>query len=485
MTPRYKDFLNQPILSLSKTDHLTGRDFVQGGTLIVGDPGSGKSSTSSKQIICAFMRAGMGGVLHTVKSEDTANYLEYARECGREKDVIVFSEESGLTFDPLAYEWSRTTGRGAGSIESCIDYFSTLLSIGKPQGGGAESRFWDLAAEQLMRNAIQLIKLAGESLSIVNIARAIASFPQQANEQEDRAWQDRSYTASLIEDIRRKQDSITADQWQDLDVSTDFIFDRWPNLDPRPRSSIEMTFAGLADKFMYNPMRKIFASGTFSFTPEETTHKRKILIIDFPVLEYGKETARLIQIMVKLTFQRAWLRHKYTPGCCHGAFLVQDEFQLLTSRFESHFAQTCRGSGIAMLCITQTILNLAEELGETQPGSKTKAFLGNLGLKIAHRTTCFDTATYFADVIGKEWKFVGNFSSGSGSEAGQSQASVGGSHQLVHVVDPIEFTRLQRPDSTNPNATAIVYRGGDIFHATKTERNTQGRNFLRVSFTRE
>src|SRR5580704_11819740 len=125
--PQPIDILDMPILSLSDKDYLTARNFFQGGTLIVGDPGSGKSSTSSKQIICAFMRAGMGGVLHTVKSEDTANYLEYARECGREKDVIVFSEESGLQFDPLAYEWSRPTGRGAASIEACIDYFSTLL----------------------------------------------------------------------------------------------------------------------------------------------------------------------------------------------------------------------------------------------------------------------------------------------------------------------------------------------------------------------
>jgi hypothetical protein len=52
-------------------------------------------------------------------------------------------------------------------------------------------------------------------------------------------------------------------------------------------------------------------------------------------------------------------------------------------------------------------------------------------------------------------------------------------------VDPVEFTRLQRPDGKNPSATAIVYRGGDIFQATKTERNPQGSNFLPVTFTRE
>jgi hypothetical protein len=484
MSPRIPNILDQRILSLSDVDHLTLRNFVQGGTLIVGDPGSGKSSTSFKQIICAMMRAGLGGLLHTTKSEDTANYLAYARECGREADVIVFSEDSGLKFDPLAYEWARTTGRGAGSIESCIDYFSTLLSLGKQtSGGGGDHRFWELASEQAMRHAIQLIKLAGEPLSIVNIYRAISSFPSAPEQQEDEGWQASSYTASLIEGIRQRRSTLTEHQWQDLEVSTDFIFTRWANMDPRPRSSIEMTFAGLADKFLHHPMKNTFAGGEFSFRPEDCTHRRKLIIVDFPVLEYGKETARLIQTMVKTTFQRAWLRHKFTPGCCHGAMLVQDEFQLLTTRFESHFAQTCRGSAIAMLCATQSILNLAEELGETQPGSKTKAFLNNLGLKIAHRTTCFDTASYLSEVVGKEWRYLDNFSSGSGSEGGSSHSSVGGSRQLVPIIDPLVYSQLERPDSDSPYAAAIVYNGGEIFNATK---DAQGRakNFLKVLFSR-
>ena len=485
MSPRYKDFLEQPILSLSESDILNGRAFVNGGTLITGDSGVGKSSTSLRQIISGLMRAGAGGVLHTVKPEDTANYIAYARECGREDDVIVFNEESGLQFDPLAYEWDRKTGRGAGMTEACIDYFSTLLSIGKPHGGSGENRFWELAAESVMRTAIHLIKLAQEPLSIINIARAITSFPARPEEQEEEHWRNNSYTASLIEAIRDRRATLSESQWEDLETATDSAFTYWANLDPRPRSSIQATFSGLADKFMYHPMRHIFASGRYSFTPEQTTHERKIIIIDFPVNEYGKETATLIQIMVKLTFQRAWLRHKYTPGCCHGGFIIQDEFQLLTSRFESFFAQTCRSSGIAMVCATQSILGLADQLGESQPGSKTKGFLNLLTLKIAHRTTCFDTATYFADTIGKEWHYVPNFNAGSGQESGHGHTNVGGSEQLLHIVDPIEFTRLESPDGNNPRATAIVYRGGEIFNATKTERNPQGQNFLRVAFTRE
>jgi hypothetical protein len=483
MSPRIPNILDRPILSLSDSDVLYGRDFFQGGVLIVGDPGSGKSSTSLKQITCSLLRAGLGCVFLTVKSEDTANYLAMARECGRSGDVRVLSEDSQMTFDPLAYEASRLSGKGAGFVEATVDYISTLMSIGKPPGGG-EARFWELSAEQITRGSVILLKLAGELPSIVNVSKAITSFPTYPGQQDDELWLAGSYTASLIERIRERRSTLTEDEWQDLETATDLAFGQWAGLDPKTRGSIEMTLSGLIDRFKYNPLRRIFASGTYSWTPEQVTHEGLILIVDFSVSEYGRESAPLISTMVKLTCQRAWLRHKYVPGCCRGAFIVQDEFQLLMSKFESFFSQTCRGSAVTTLCATQSILGLAEVMGESQPGSKTKGFLSNLGLKIAHRTTCPDTANYFADVIGKEYRYMENFSAGSGHEPGSGHTNVGGSRQLVHIVDPIEFTRLERPDSSNPRATAIIYRGGDIFNATKTERNPQGCNYLRVSFTR-
>ena len=57
--------------------------------------------------------------------------------------------------------------------------------------------------------------------------------------------------------------------------------------------------------------------------------------------------------------------------------------------------------------------------------------------------------------------------------------------QLVHIIEPIEFTRLMKPDATNPYAQAIVYMSGRTFNATKTEHNPKGRNYLSVLFSRE
>jgi len=255
--------------------------------------------------------------------------------------------------------------------------------------------------------------------------------------------------------------------------------------DEKPRGSIEMTFSGMADKFLFSPFREMFASGAYDFSPEQITHEGKLVILDIPILQYGRETSRLMQIIVKLVCQRQWLSHAYLPGCCNGAMLVQDEFQTLFSRFENHFVQVCRASAIIPLYATQTILNVAEEMGQQQPGPKSKAFLNNLSIKIAHNSAgCPVTCQYLADTIGKEYRYLDGFNAGEAA-GGHSHAGISGQKHLVHIVEPIEFTRLTAPDGRNPCAEAIVYLGGKTFNVTRTGKNPRGRNYLKVTFSRD
>jgi type IV secretory pathway TraG/TraD family ATPase VirD4 len=155
-----------------------------------------------------------------------------------------------------------------------------------------------------------------------------------------------------------------------------------------------------------------------------------------------------------------------------------DEFQLLMHRFQNHFVQVSRSSGVCVIALTQTLLNLAEELGETHLCSKTKAFLTNLGIKIALRSTCPDSCTNYSNVIGKTYKYMPNYSAGTTGESGQGHTNFGGSRQLVYQVEPFKFSALSRPGGQNPLAEAIVFCGGDHFNAAPS------RNHLRVHFSR-
>ena len=82
--------------------------------------------------------------------------------------------------------------------------------------------------------------------------------------------------------------------------------------------------------------------------------------------------AALINVIIKLIFQRAWLRRNLSESP-NPVFLWQDEFQYFVTRRDNFFQQTCRGSRVAVVCLTQNILNLSEELANSSPARKRRA----------------------------------------------------------------------------------------------------------------
>jgi hypothetical protein len=84
--------LDRPLLDLSRHDLWTVRDACA-GILIFVDTGSGKTSGSGQSIAAAMLRAGFGGLVLTIKGNETERWREYAARWGRESDLIVFSSE--------------------------------------------------------------------------------------------------------------------------------------------------------------------------------------------------------------------------------------------------------------------------------------------------------------------------------------------------------------------------------------------------------
>src|SRR5262249_36114266 len=153
-----------------------------------GGLGSGKSSTSGRALALGMLRAGMGGLVLTVKSDETEHWREYAALTGRTDDLIIFNDRTGLAFDPLAYFWNMP-GRGGGFLETIIELFTTLISIGKQDVGSNNERFFELAVEELIRAALVLLSAAGEAISIVSIHNLIVSLPVSPDQIENDQWQ--------------------------------------------------------------------------------------------------------------------------------------------------------------------------------------------------------------------------------------------------------------------------------------------------------
>lgn len=449
-------------------------------TGILGLTGSGKTSNVGHHLAHALLSSGAGGLVLTVKPEETDRWLRYAEEAGREDDVIRFSADSGHTFDFMHYMMNRP-GRGAGMLDSVLDMLSTALEIGKPQGQNVSAeKFFEGASEQLMRNAIAALRLAGHSVSIVSMANFIDSLPLHPNHVQAPQPTNASFYAEILAAIRERQSSFTQAQWNDCATALYFCGHDWPNMDPRTRSNIHATWNAMACRFMYEPLRSIFCSGHSSVIPEMITQAGKILIIDFSVHEYGT-TGQLINGIWKLVSEAAWLRRDVEAEGGTLGFVWQDEVQrlILPRGKDAQFSQTCRSALIANVFITQSVMNLAETFGEHHLGPKTKSWLANTGNLIFCANTCADTNLFASDLVGRDYMHLRSSGIGAGAP------HVGTQEHLDHIVIPRTFSRLRRPSADQPVAEAIVVKGGETFEETRTQKNPEGDAFLRAGFHRD
>ena len=124
--------LDKPLIKFSndQLDYWTIRDAVR-GTQIFGGIGSGKSSGSGKTIAKAFLKNGFGGLVLCAKPDERENWVAYAKETGRENDLIIFGEGSEHEFNPLEYEMTRG-GKGAGEVFNLANLFMEILQNGQP-----------------------------------------------------------------------------------------------------------------------------------------------------------------------------------------------------------------------------------------------------------------------------------------------------------------------------------------------------------------
>jgi hypothetical protein len=478
----FDPILDRVILQLTAQDAIRFRDVAAGGCLTLGGLGSGKTSTVGAMAARSFLSGPYGGAILSVKGDEPDHWRQLIKEAGREKDLIEFGPDSSTSFDPLAY--IAATGKSVALTESIAELFNNLIAVGKVYQPSSGERYFEEAVAELVRAMVVALTNADEPITITSIHSILCSLPRMPEDVDSEHWKSSSFCAQIVAKLRARRDSFSRAKWNDLDVALVHLLERFPGLDPKTRSNVESTLTGLCSKFLYEPFRSLFCSGRCDFTPEQLTHDHKILLVSMPLLEVGRDTGRLCQVLMKLILGRGWLRHQYRPGCCHGAFLYIDEASFLMSRMDTYFHMVCRSSAIAPFLLMQNILTMSgDEFGEQVPGSKTLGFLGLIGTKIFLANNETLTNNYAADLIGKTYAYLDSWNAGSSEN--HHHTGISGNKQLMHLVEPMAFTQLLRPDGEQKIAEAIVHMSGRTFRATQSPTRPQGLPYLRVYFSRE
>ncbi|PCI10964.1 hypothetical protein COB72_02275 [bacterium] len=455
--------LDRPLLKFAGKDAWTIRDACA-GTLIFGGTGSGKTTGSGQAIAMAMLRAGFGGLVLTVKSEETDRWREYMERCGRSDDLIIFSPENEHRFNFLEYERRRST-RGGGSTGNIVRLFTTVMAVG--EGGaksGGDSAFWEKALKQLLRNILDALRLADREMTLENMMKVVTSAPQSREETESDEWKERSYLFDTLAIARER--TTDEESLRTLRLTTGYWLDEFATvMDPRTRGNIVSTFTTTVDGFMRGDLHKLFGT-TLNITPEETL-EGKVIVIDLPEKQFH-ELGKIAQIVWKTCWQRMLEETKRRPSTSRPVMLWIDEAQNFITESEPFFLQTVREKKGCCVYLTQAISNYLHALG---PGhdATVESFLAVPSTKIFHCNSDPETNEWAERVICENWSLntTQNVADGDGKSPMQrfkeKQISISLSRSRMPRVFASEFGELKNGGPPDYVVGAILTQAGKRF----------------------
>src|SRR5947207_3809020 len=157
-TSQPQDELDQPLLFFGD-QALTLRACCE-GIFVTGSSGSGKTTGSLAAIAKAYLRNGFGGIVTCCKPDEAEVWHRYARQTGREHDLVFFGPRHGHRFNYLNYA-ARLTPPDIRPTENLTQLLGTVIDVAnRSETTNTKDSYWASAALQLIRNSIDLVLLA-------------------------------------------------------------------------------------------------------------------------------------------------------------------------------------------------------------------------------------------------------------------------------------------------------------------------------------
>jgi len=505
LTP--KDFnLDHPLIRFSddQRDWWTLRDAVR-GVQIFGGIGSGKSSGSGKKLALSFLESGFGGIVLTGKIDETEQWLSYADQTGRLKDVVIFGARREMSeeeqrkdkyyhmrnkeykFNPLQYEMDRPKKEGGGETDNIVALFTAIIKMGNrlsgAGGGSSDDPFWDMALQRCIKASVDLLKLAGEDITVFNITKIIRQAPvgenlqyeyyslvtsdNQSDYEKLQEWADQSFTIYCMTWADSKQ--LSEGETRAFEVVSSYFLSDFPSLAEKTRSSIVEYFYAFANPFNSGMLADYFSQGISPEISPEKTFNGKIIILDFPVKKY-----LLLGIFAQSIYKRLWqqaVERRDTEKYPTPVFMWVDESQYFLNEDDMLFQTTARSSRACTVMISQNISNYYATIGGKHPKERVNSLLGNLSTKIFHANNDHVTNQWAADTIGKTFQSKTSISLGTNDNTSISEA-------LHYQIEPQEFTTLKSGGKINKfDVESVVTVAGKEW--------SNGKNYIEAVFNQK
>lgn len=468
--------LDRAILRLSAAgDALHWRDLLAGGAILLGEPGSGKTSIM-RVLASACMRQGTSVVCFTVKPDDAVQYEAIARMCGR--DVTIYRPLE-TAFNPLL-ELQR---RGQGQLGTHEKLLAMVMDCARRlhEGSSGDAAFWMSLASNSVSHVLLIAMLAGTPLSFRWILDCMHSLPRSPEEAADEAWQATCPACAAIALARRKP--LTAAQRADLDRAARWLLVETPRTPAKTLASIEATLVGTLTQLARGEIGHVLNAEEASWSPASVVERPGILILDCSVQEFGP-LGSCIQRLIKSTLFDI-LKSRNLRAAGHPVVLLMDEWQdLLDARTDPDLMRTLRDRRASLIGATQCVSNLISACADVRdPHAAASALLGLAGTRIFCSTSDPETLRFMEQAATSTPQARVSFGVndrkrlGSGEEkGGRSDRSSNLAFDLQPSLPAYQVARLRRGGTENNGIVeAYVMSCGRIFKAS-------GKSTLKVAF---
>ena len=449
------------------------------GVQVFGMTGSGKTSGSGRHLALSYLGHGFGGLVLCAKPGEADAWRQYARQAGREADLVVFSPAAPWRFNFLDHELQRP-GAGAGLTENLVGLFAAVADLaGRGSGTGRDDEgYWRRSLQQLLRNAIDLLVIATGRVSVPDLYRLVVSAPTALDQPGSDDWRKRSFCWDCL--VKGEAAAKPGYRSHDFQVAADYWLLEFPALSDKTRSVIVSTFTSMADVLNRGVLRELFCTDT-TVTPDDCL-AGKVVVVDLPVKEFA-DVGLFAAAVWKHQFQRAVERRppEADPRPC---FLFADEAHLFTGPTDAQFQTTARSARCCTVYLTQNLNNYLSAYRGESGRADALSLLGNLTTVVVHCLADTDTATFVADLIGRRRQLLHSGSVSFQPPAptadwfGRAEGATSGgySEHFEYAVQPNEFGGLRTGGPANGfQVDALVWRGGRPFAAT-------GRSYLWTRF---
>ncbi|MCI0456943.1 MAG: type IV secretory system conjugative DNA transfer family protein [Gemmataceae bacterium] len=298
--------LDMPVLDLDGQGSVLDLRTCCQNVCILGETGSGKTSSSLANLILAGMLKGFAIIATTVKPDDFAFIRRLARLAGAEDRLMRIHPDEPWRFSPLAYEAARGEGGSqAINIVAMLKAMHEVTGMKKREGRGGEADFFDNKTMQLLRNVVVIVLLAADTVSFDLIFDFLVSLPSSPEQAQDPAWRQASACFRMFQAAAARP-KTRVEEW-DAEHAYKTIMLEWSAMNDRTRTSILAVATEITDAWNTGVLRLLTEHSCWC--PEMLWQEGLITVFDMPLDVWG-DVSLYLQTAYVHTVMQAVKRRK-------------------------------------------------------------------------------------------------------------------------------------------------------------------------------